>query len=246
MWRLFRRRLRAAGASASLAEARSRGERAEAGHRFERDLDEELAFHLQSRIDDHVRRGLSPADAERRARLEFGGVDKYKEHIRDARPFALLDDLARDLTYAWRSLRRTPVFATTAIVAIALGVAVNAGLVTLVYALVLRPLPVKDPGTIRNVFMSTRGGGSRGTYGTPYFVSFPEFVFMRSQSRAIGLLLAAGGGRLIRTLIFGVSPVDPITFAATALALFGAATLAAIVPAVAALRLDPMIALRDE
>jgi predicted permease len=192
MWRLFRRRrLRASGASASLAEARSRGERAEAGHRFERDMDEELAFHLQSRIDDHVRRGLNPADAERRARLEFGGVDKYKEQIRDARPLALVDDLARDLTYAWRSLRRTPVFASTAIVAIALGVAVNAGLVTLVYALVLRPLPVKDPGTIRNVFMSTRGGGSRGTYGTPYFVSFPEFVFMRSQSRTADLAAVA-------------------------------------------------------
>jgi len=167
MWRLFRRQ------------------------RFERDMDEELAFHLQSRIDDHLRRGLSRTDAERRARLEFGGVDKYKEQIRDARPFALVDDLARDLTYAWRSLRRTPVFATTAIVAIALGVAVNAGLVTLVYALVLRPLPVKDPGTIRNVFMSTRGGGSRGTYGTPYFVSFAEFAFMRSQSRTADLAAVA-------------------------------------------------------
>ncbi len=191
MWRLFRRRLRASGASASLAEARSRGERAEAGRRFERDMDDELAFHLQSRIDDHVRSGLSPADAERRARLEFGGVDKYKEQIRDARPLGLLEDFGRDLTYAWRSLRRTPVFAFTAIIAIALGVAVNTGLVTLVYALVLRPLPVKDPGTIRNVFMSTRGGGSRGTYGTPYFVSFAEFVFMRSQSRTADLAAVA-------------------------------------------------------
>jgi predicted permease len=167
MWRLFRR------------------------NRFERDMDDELAFHLQSRIDDHVRSGLSPADAERRARLEFGGVDKYKEQIRDARPLGLLEDFGRDLTYAWRSLRRTPVFAFTAIIAIALGVAVNTGLVTLVYALVLRPLPVKDPGTIRNVFMSTRGGGSRGTYGTPYFVSFAEFVFMRSQSRTADLAAVA-------------------------------------------------------
>ena len=159
--------------------------------RFERELDHELAFHLQSRIDDHVRRGSTREEAERRARLEFGGVDKYKEQVRDARPFALLDDLARDLTYAWRSLRRTPVFASTAILAIALGVAVNAGLVTLVYALVLRPLPVKDPETIRNVFMSTRGGGSRGTYGTPYFVSFAEFVFMRAQSRTADLAAVA-------------------------------------------------------
>src|SRR2546428_239624 len=156
MWRLFRR------------------------SRFERNLDDELAFHLQTRTEDLVRRGLTRDEAHRRARLEFGGMDKYKEQIRDARPLGLLEDLGRDLTYAWRSLRRTPVFALTAIIAIALGVAVNTGLVTLVYALVLRPLPVKDPGTIRNVFMSTRGGGSRGTYRTPYFVSFPEFVFIRS------------------------------------------------------------------
>jgi predicted permease len=167
MWRLFRR------------------------DRFERDMDEELAFHLQSRIDDHVRRGLSPADAERRARLEFGGVDKYKEQIRDGRPLGPLEDLGRDLTYAWRSLRRTPVFALTAIIAIALGVAVNTGLVTLVYALVLRPLPVKDPGTIRNVFMATHGSDHRGTFGTPYVVSYAEFLYMRSHARTAELAAIA-------------------------------------------------------
>src|SRR6185295_5075884 len=178
--------------------------------RFERELDEELAFHLLSRIDEHVRRGSTRAEAERRARLEFGGVDKYKEQVRDARPLALLDDLGRDLAYGWRSLRRTPVFASTAILAVALGVAVNAGLVTLVYALVLRPLPVKDPSTIRNVFMSTRGGGSRGTYGTPYFVSFAEFVFMRAHSRTADLAAVseaslsctcAAGGQLRAQLV---------------------------------------------
>jgi predicted permease len=178
--------------------------------RFEREMDEEFAFHLRSRIEEHVRRGSTPDEAERRARLEFGGVDKHKEQVRDARPLALLDDLVRDLTYAWRSLRRTPVFAATAVLAIGLGVAVNAGLVTLVYSLVLRPLPVKDPSTIRNVFMSTRGGGSRGSYGTPYFVSFAEFVYMRAQSHTADLAgiaeaslscTCAAGGQLRAQLV---------------------------------------------
>jgi hypothetical protein len=137
--------------------------------RFEREMDDELAFHLRSRIEEHVRRGSTPDEAERRARLEFGGVDKHKEQVRDARPLALLDDLVRDLTYAWRSLRRTPVFAATAVLAIGLGVAVNAAWSA---GLLAGPAAAagQDPSTICNVFMSTRGGGSRGSYGTPTFV----------------------------------------------------------------------------
>jgi ABC-type antimicrobial peptide transport system permease subunit len=62
----------------------------------------------------------------------------------------------------------------------------------------------------------------------------------------IGLLVAAAAGQLIRALLFGLSPIDPITFTSTTLALIAAATLAAIVPALTALRVDPMVALRDE
>jgi predicted permease len=155
--------------------------------RLERDMDAELRFHLEARADDLIRGGLSRPEAERRARLEFGGVANYKDQIREAFGVRIVDDLGRDLAYAWRSLRRTPAFAITAIGAIALGVAVNASLFSLVYALLLRPLPVKDPSTIRNVFMETRGDGSRGTHGTPSVVSFAEFNFMRAHARTAEL-----------------------------------------------------------
>jgi len=147
----------------------------------------ELQFHLDARTDDLMRGGLTRPDAERRARLEFGGVASYKDEIREAFGLRLIDDLGRDLAYAWRSLRRTPTFAVTAAGAIAFGVAVNATLFSLVYALILRPLPVRDPGTIRNVFMETRGDGSRGTHGTQSVVSFAEFAFMRAHAHTAEL-----------------------------------------------------------
>lgn len=69
---------------------------------FERDMDEELRLHLQMRTEDLIRRGRSPADAARQAHLEFGGVEVYKERIRDSRALRAIDDLQSDFRYAPR------------------------------------------------------------------------------------------------------------------------------------------------
>lgn len=159
--------------------------------RLEREMDDELRFHLECRADDLRRAGLSADEAWRRARVEFGGVEPYKERCRQAFGVQLVDDLTRDLTYASRSLRRTPGFAITAASAIALGVAVNTALFSLVYAILLRPLPIADPATARNIFVEARGEGPRSVYGTPYFVSFAEFTEMRAQSRTSDLAAVA-------------------------------------------------------
>lgn len=159
--------------------------------RLEREMDDELRFHLECRADDLRRAGLSADEAWRRARVEFGGVEPYKERCRQAFGVRLVDDLTRDLTYASRSLRRTPGFTITAASAIALGVAVNAALFSLVYAILLRPLPIADPATARNIFVEARGEGPRSVYGTPYFVSFAEFTEMRAQSRTSDLAAVA-------------------------------------------------------
>ena len=155
--------------------------------RLEKEMREELAFHIQARADDLARGGLPAAEAERRARVEFGGVERYKEELRDTRRLALLEDFGRDLAYAWRNVRRAPLFALSAAGAIALGIAVNTALFSLVYGVLFRPLPVREPQSIRNVYMTTRGEGTRNSYNSRYFVSFAEFSHLRSHARTIQL-----------------------------------------------------------
>ena len=102
------------------------------------ELDAEIATHLAQRADDLVRAGLRPDEARRRARQEFGAVDRYREEARDARQPWRLEALARDVRYAARSLARHPVFLITAAVSIALGTGVNAVLLTAVRALLFQ------------------------------------------------------------------------------------------------------------
>ena len=78
---------------------------------LERDMHEELRFHLESRAADLARSGASPAEAARRAHIEFGAVEGYKESCREARGLRLFDELRGDLRYACRVLRRSPSFA---------------------------------------------------------------------------------------------------------------------------------------
>ena len=74
--------------------------------RTEREMGEELTFHIQSRAEDLVRKGLSSTAAERQARLDFGGIERYKEQCRDTRSVPVVENALRDVTYAWRSLRQ--------------------------------------------------------------------------------------------------------------------------------------------
>src|SRR5262249_20367902 len=89
---------------------------------LERQMADEIRAHLQMRIDDLVRGGLGRDEAGRRARLEFGGVEVYKERCRESRGLRWIDELRGDVRYGWRTLRRSPVFAAVAILSLALGI----------------------------------------------------------------------------------------------------------------------------
>ena len=84
-------------------------------HRVERDLDDELAFHVAMQTRTHLQNGLRGDEARRRAHHALGGVEQAKERCRDARPWGWAHDLIRDLAYASRSLRRTPGFSVVPI-----------------------------------------------------------------------------------------------------------------------------------
>ena len=101
----------------------------------ERELDEELRFHLDMETEKNVRTGMNLSDARRRALRDFGGVEVTKEAHRDVRG-RWLEELATDTRYALRTLRRAPVLATAAILTLALGVGANTTIFSAVNAVV--------------------------------------------------------------------------------------------------------------
>ena len=121
-------------------------------NRIESSMSDEMRFHIEAYTRDLIRSGVPPDDAERRARVEFGGVELYKERCREARGLRLLDELRADLRYASRTLAKSPSFSIAAILTLALGIGANTGLFTMMDTLLLRPVPVHDPCSLYQVF----------------------------------------------------------------------------------------------
>ena len=136
------------------------------GSRADDQLSRELDAHLRLIQDDFERRGMSPDDARRAARRAFGGVEQAKEQQRDARSFVWLEDAKRDLAYAVRTLVRAPGFTLTAVVSLALGIGANAAIYSLVDAVLLRRVPVADPGQLVEISRLNGGTLSYSLYET--------------------------------------------------------------------------------
>jgi hypothetical protein len=115
---------------------------------MDRDLDKEIQFHVESQVADKVRSGISEIEARRLTRLEFGGTDQIKEDCRQSRGTMWLESLVQDVRYGLRQLRKSPGFAFIAILSLTLGIGANTAIFTLLNAILLRPLPVQNPGEL--------------------------------------------------------------------------------------------------
>ena len=147
----------------------------------ERDMSDELAFHLARRADDLARqRGLAPADAMRLARIEFGSVERYKEEARRSLGLAALDDLHGDLRYALRTLARSKGFAAAVIATLAIGIGANTAIFSLVDQALFRLLPVRQPD--RLVLLDWRGTFVGKGWGSVNLMSYPFYRDLRDQT----------------------------------------------------------------
>ncbi len=117
-----------------------------------RESEEELRFHVEMFVAEKMRHGATEEEARRLARVELGDVGAVTEELADRRPGAGLESLGRDLWLAARSLRRAPFFAVVGILLIALGVAASTTFFTLVDRVLLRPLPVPEPGQLVRLY----------------------------------------------------------------------------------------------
>ncbi len=163
--------------------------------RLDRELEAELAAHLDLAIDDYIERGLSPEEARRAALVHFGGMQQAREKQREARGLMSLDIFLQDLKYTFRTLGRDRGFTAVAVLILALGIGANIAVFSVVNTLMLRPLPF--PNAQQLVWIApppSKCGLSCATYSTDAYDEFR--MYTRSYQDVTGYFAFSSPGNL--------------------------------------------------
>ena len=169
------------------------------GSEVDREMEEELRSHIQHRADDLERTGLPRTEAERCARIEVGGSEKWREETHEALGGNFVETLLQDVRFSLRVLRKSPGFTVAAVLTLALAIGANAVVFSIMNSLVLRPLNVPHPESLYAFFHD--GDAS---------LSYPDYLDLRDRNRSFDDLAAfnvstAGldtGGNPLRTWVY--------------------------------------------
>jgi predicted permease len=147
-------------------------------------LREEIEEHIALQTEENVRAGLSPVEARREAMLKFGGVEAMKQDYRTERGLPFIENLARDVRFAFRLLRKSPGFTAVAVVTMAMAIGANAVVFSVMNALILHPLNVPQADSL---YQLMRGKDKEGNQ------SFPDYLDLRNRNRSFDELVAYDG-----------------------------------------------------
>ncbi|HEU4995463.1 MAG TPA: ABC transporter permease [Gemmatimonadaceae bacterium] len=183
--------------------------------RMERELDDELRFHLERETEKHMRAGLPHAEAERLAQVTFGGMSRIKDDTRDSRGVIGIEVFQQDLRYAWRGLRSRPGFAIAVVLTLGLGIGANTAMFGIVDRLLFRPpAHLSTPDRVHRVFARYVWDGKERAEGSFAYTRFLDFSRLtRSFDRiaaATTRRLPVGSGAEAREM--NVAPVSATLF----------------------------------
>jgi MacB-like periplasmic core domain len=196
---------------------------------LERELDAELRFHLDQQIQENLTSGMEPEEAHGAALRAIGGISRFQEECRDMRRVNFIEDLAQDLRFGIRSLLKSPTFTAIVVLTLTLGIGATTAVFSVINAVLLRPLPYKDPA--RLVWIHD-GMTPHDTEGWPACMA--DYLLWRERARSFSQLagydqdefaLAGEGdvervpGALVTARFFdllGIRPVRGRTFASDA------------------------------
>ena len=151
-------------------------------------LSEEIRFHIEQQTAKNIRRGMDPAEAQRKAFVQFGGVEHVKEQTRDEFRSAVLEDCLRDLRYGARVLRRAKAFASVSILTLGLGIGAATAVFSAINGVLLSPLPYPEPDRIVRLFQIDNTGRRMGNVSEPNFEDWND----RTRGSQFMALMSSG------------------------------------------------------
>jgi len=141
------------------------------------DLDRDIREHIETETQDNIAAGMDPEEARYAAVRKFGNVAQVKEDVRGVWISVWIDNFLQDVRFGFRMLRRNPGFTAAAVLTLALGIGANTAIFSVVYAVLLRPLPYAHAEQLYNVFQAEKQQGIAATGW-----SYPNFEEVREQN----------------------------------------------------------------